>query len=574
MWLINIETLQMEEFFGDVIPEYAVLSHTWAEQEVSFDDWTKKGYAKILGTCSLASRINDLKYVWVDTACIDKRSSADLSEAINSMFRWYSDSQVCLVHLADVDPPEELVVASPQDVLTGTAEPTALSDGLRRQFRESRWFTRGWTLQELLAPRHLLFFAKDWTLLGNLQWLVQDVGVATGIPERFLLRELKLQRASIAQRMSWAAGRKTTRTEDMAYCLLGLFNINMPLLYGEGTKAFRRLQAEIIRESYDHSIFAWQGDMDRDAAGDAHYPILAPSVQCFRAHSRIIQAWDHNERGHYTLTNSGLRITLPVLKTVTPGLILAVLNCRWSTGSSKSRVCLALYSTTGDRYTRLASIPVKLASVAGVLPGTRKKMYVTSPDSLDMGDISNWAAFAMLRSPTVTDAPDHPPSAFLAFEGGPDQPPPRYLEPRLGWRRLLCPWTRPGLMELCAAGPATYAAILEFTDPETSKKVCVVIGSRHREGGGDNSSKDGESVEVDKPLWFTYMMERGPLPDETFEDIFKRGETDRTKPGQKPGAKAYSEIQFPAWGTKMQWVPAGCPMVIIRTDQIFAKARV
>ncbi|KPM39467.1 hypothetical protein AK830_g7098 [Neonectria ditissima] len=564
----------MEEFFGQAIPEYAVLSHTWAEQEVSFDDWqrpefaeTKKGYGKILGTCKFASKIDGLKHVWVDTACIDKRSSADLSEAINSMFRWYSGAQVCLVHLADVDAPEPPVAASPRDVLTGRAGPeaAALTDDVRRQFRESRWFTRGWTLQELLAPRYLLFLSKDWSLLGNLQWLVEDIGTATGIPER------------IAQRMSWAAGRETTRIKDMAYCLMGLFNISMPLLYGEGTRAFRRLQAEIIRESYDHSIFAWQGDGELDAAGDANYPILAPSPRCFREHSRVIQAWDHNERSHYTLTNSGLRITLPVLKTVTPGLILAVLNCRWSTRSSKDRVCLALYSTSGDRYTRLASIPVKLASAAGVLPGTRKKMYVTSPDSLDMGDISSWAAFAMLWSPTAMGAPEHhPPSTFLAFEGGPDQPPPRYLEPRLGWRRLLCPWTRPGLMELCAAGPATYAAILEFTDPQTSKKVCVVIGRRPREDGDLSTGRNGSGNDVDEPLWFTYMMKRGPLPDKTFEDVFKwagAGETDLAKPGQQPGAKPYAEIQFPAWGAKMQWVPAGCPMVIIRTDQIFAKAR-
>lgn len=578
MRLINVETLQMEEFFGDSIPEYGILSHTWAEQEVSFDDWqrldtaaSKKGYAKILGACKFVSQIDGLQYLWVDTACIDKRSSADLSEAINSMFRWYGGSQVCLVHLADVDAPAQRVAAGPRDVMTGSVEPAILCDELRQQFRESRWFTRGWTLQELLAPRHLLFLSRDWNLLGNLPWLVDDVDKATGIPTRFLLKELKLHTASIAQRMAWAAGRKTTRVEDMAYCLMGLFNINMPLLYGEGSRAFRRLQAEIIKDSYDHSIFAWQGDADQEALGDVNYPILAPSPQCFRWHSRIIQAWDHNERSHYTLTNSGLRITLPVLKTVTPGLILAVLNCRSSPVSSKNRICLVLYSTSGDRYTRLASIPVKLASVVGVLPKARQKMYITSPDSLDMGDMSNWAAFAMMWSPAATPMEGGAPSfAFLAFEGGPDQPPPRYLEPRLGWRRLLCPWTRPGLMELCAAGASTYAAVLEFTYPGTSKKLCVVIGSRPRDG---DDSNDGSN---DKPLWFTYMLERSPLPDETFDDVFKRagtGEMDLMKAGQKLGLKPYAEIQFPQWGTKMQWVPAGCPMIIIRTDQILANAR-
>ncbi|KAI5462202.1 heterokaryon incompatibility protein-domain-containing protein [Mariannaea sp. PMI_226] len=265
MRLINVETLQMEEFFGDAIPKYAILSHTWGEEEVSFDDWHQperaarmKGYAKIMGTCSFVSGITGLNYVWVDTACIDKRSSADLSEAINSMFHWYGSSQVCLVYLADVDAPDQ-------------------------------WFTRGWTLQELLAPRHVLFLSRDWRLLGNVPWLVDDICEVTGIPDRFLTKDLKLSMASVAQRMSWAAGRQTTRVEDMAYCLLGLFNINMPLLYGEGPKAFWRLQAEIIKESYDHSIFSWQRDTDpergitrRGAITHSPTAVSASHFQCSR----------------------------------------------------------------------------------------------------------------------------------------------------------------------------------------------------------------------------------------------------------------------------------------------------
>ncbi|KAH7155317.1 hypothetical protein B0J13DRAFT_545290 [Dactylonectria estremocensis] len=541
------------------------------------------------------------------------------------MFRWYAGSRVCLVHLADVDAParpveaaadrpRDDVMARPRGVAADGAEPaallaelqrqvrasrfsrprpvagasTALSEELRRHFRASRWFTRGWTLQELLAPRRVLFLSRDWQLLGNLPSLVDEVEAATGIPERFLLKDLGLQAASIAQRMAWAAGRETTRIEDMAYCLMGLFGISMPLLYGEGARAFRRLQAEIIKESYDHSIFAWQGGADpeaeasghaaalEEASGDLRYPILAPSPRCFRGHSRIIQAWDHTERSHYTLTNSGLRITLPVLRTVTPGLILAVLNCRSSSGSAKSRVGLVLYSTSGDRYTRLSGLPIKLASVAGVLPAARRKMYITSPDSLDMGDMSNWAAFAMLWSPGATPleaSTEAPASAFLAFEGGAHQPPPRYLEPKLGWRRLLCPWTRPGLMELCAAGPSTYAAVLEFTDPGTGKKLCVVIGCRPRDVE-DINDNDGASYDNQR-WWFACVLQRSPRPDETFDDVFKlaAGETDLMRLGLRPGSRPYAEIQFLQWGTKMQWVPAGCPLIIVRTDMILAKAR-
>ncbi|KAH6900096.1 hypothetical protein B0T10DRAFT_469618 [Thelonectria olida] len=482
------------------------------------------------------------------------------------MFRWYANSRVCLVHLADVDAPEIPIEASPMDMIRGTAGPATLSDELRRQFRESRWFTRGWTLQELLAPQHVLFLSKDWKLLGNVPWLVGDIATATGIPERFLMKELKLSISSIAQRMSWAAGRQTTRVEDMAYCLMGLFNINMPLLYGEGPKAFWRLQAEIIKESYDHSIFSWHmDDVDTEtaASGLASYPILAPSPQCFRSQSRIIQAWDHTERSHYALTNSGLRITLPVLKTVTPGLMLAVLNCRSSPMSSKKRIGLLLYSTNGHRYTRLASIPTRLVSMAGVLPAARQKMYVASPDSLDMGDISSWAAFAMLWTPTATPVGNEgPPSniAFLAFEGGPDQQVPKYLESRLSWRRLLCPWTRPGLMELCVVdnGSSAYAAILEFTDPKTSGKLCVMIGSRRRE--------DGDTA------WFTHILERRPFPNETFEEVLRwagEGEGEMAASQQKLAQKPYVEIQFPEWDTKMHWVPTGCPMIVIRPERIF-----
>ena len=170
--------------------------------------------------------------------CIDKTSSAELSEAINSMFSWYQNAAICYAYLSDVP--------KCADVLT-----------VDSMFSRSRWFTRGWTLQELIAPNNLTFFSMDWHPFGTKVELSSRVSSITGI-ERTFLSGKDLESASTAKRMSWAASRKTSRVEDIAYCLLGIFDINMPLIYGEGKKAFRRLQEEIMKSrSEDHSLFAW-----------------------------------------------------------------------------------------------------------------------------------------------------------------------------------------------------------------------------------------------------------------------------------------------------------------------------
>jgi len=251
MRLLNVHTKKLEEFFDSAIPKYAILSHRWGSNEVTFQDlnafdsqdWEAAavdsrgpGLLKIVYTCLQAEK-NYLEYVWVDTCCIDKTSSAELSEAINSMFAWYQNSEVCYAYLDDVH---------------------TLSDGNQDEFIASKWFTRGWTLQELLAPPKLMFFGIDWKCLGKRNLLSTLLSRITNIPESFVMGLSDLRNASIASRMSWAADRETTRVEDMAYSLLGIFNVNMPLLYGESNKAFTRLQEEIIRGSDDQSIFAWQ----------------------------------------------------------------------------------------------------------------------------------------------------------------------------------------------------------------------------------------------------------------------------------------------------------------------------
>jgi hypothetical protein len=188
---------------------------------------------------------NKLEWAWVDTCCIDKKSSAELSEAINSMYAWYAEAAACYAYLSDVQ----------------TSDDVQSEDSM---FRRSRWFTRGWTLQELIAPRFVDFFDTTWKFVGTKLTLSNLLHEITGV-SLDSLRTRGLRGISIAQKMSWAASRQTTRKEDIAYCLLGLFNVNMPLLYGEGGKAFLRLQQEIIKTSPDHTIFAWRRPDDTTA---------------------------------------------------------------------------------------------------------------------------------------------------------------------------------------------------------------------------------------------------------------------------------------------------------------------
>lgn len=214
------------------IPPYAILSHTWGadKDEVTFQDFrngtasTKAGYRKIKFCAEQAAR-DRLEYFWIDTVCIDKTNSTELQEAINSMFRWYENSVKCYVYLDDV------------------SSDSLAEDG--KSFQKSRWFTRGWTLQELIAPKCVEFFSKEGYVLGNKSSRVEELTEITGIPAK-ALEGKALSHFSVDERMTWTRGRETTREEDMAYSLLGIFDIQMPLIYGEGReKALRRLHKEI-----------------------------------------------------------------------------------------------------------------------------------------------------------------------------------------------------------------------------------------------------------------------------------------------------------------------------------------
>ncbi|KAJ8105930.1 hypothetical protein ONZ43_g7233 [Nemania bipapillata] len=226
---------------GTNIPPYAILSHTWGSEEVTYKDLEQRigqhkiGYEKIR-FCGEHARRDGLRHFWVDTCCIDKSSSAELTESINSMFRWYRNATKCYAYL--------------EDVLSPTIQDGDRHDNppWKRQFAQSRWFTRGWTLQELIAPKTIDFYSQEGTRLGDkesLEPLIRDI---TGIPAQ-ALRGGPLSHFTTSERRAWAEGRKTTVPEDKAYSMLGIFETHMPLIYGEGEeRALKRLQEEIVKD--------------------------------------------------------------------------------------------------------------------------------------------------------------------------------------------------------------------------------------------------------------------------------------------------------------------------------------
>ncbi|KAF2172100.1 hypothetical protein M409DRAFT_62911 [Zasmidium cellare ATCC 36951] len=277
MRLINTTTLELHTFYNRTIPRYATLSHCWAEDEVSLEDFNAGARDKAGIRSGLA---------WVDTCCIDKSSSAELSESINSMYVWYQKSVASYVFLEDVD-------------IEGA--------GWMQDFADARWFTRGWTLQEPLAPLSVRFFDKNLQFIDTREGLAKDISRITRIPETLLCGMWSEYRTtSVACRMSWASHWQTTREEDMAYCLLGLFDVNMPLLYGEGKKAFRRLQEHIISSSTDDSVFAWISSEASDEVihGDG---LLACAPKDF-AHSGNIVSLVSTARPPTTVTNKGVQV--------------------------------------------------------------------------------------------------------------------------------------------------------------------------------------------------------------------------------------------------------------------------
>ncbi|KAH9915047.1 heterokaryon incompatibility protein-domain-containing protein [Epithele typhae] len=227
MRLLHTQTGQLCSFDGPSIPPYAILSHVWSRpgdpghvSEQSYQDI-------IQASCAITNR-HGYEYLWIDTCCINKSSSAELSESINSMFTWYARSRLCYAYLADVDDNDR-------------------PDLPQSQFRRSRWFTRAWTLQELIAPSNVVFLSKNWNVIGSKSSLAHTIKDITNIDVDVLTGRRTLREVCVAQRMSWASRREASKVEDEAYSLLGIF----------GRNSFSRLQEAILKHIPDQSLFAW-----------------------------------------------------------------------------------------------------------------------------------------------------------------------------------------------------------------------------------------------------------------------------------------------------------------------------
>lgn len=266
-------------------------------------DRTKRGYQKLVKACEVAATYQ-VEHLWIDTCCIDKRSSAELSEAINSMFAWYENAKICIAYLEDVRIPS---------IHRHTSRQTLWD----QHISSSVWFTRSFTLQELVAPRLVDFYDRNWMRIADKRSDAYWLGKATGIDEDVLLKRRKLSECPIADRMSWAAKRTATRTEDISYSLLGIFDVNMALLYGEGDKAFRRLQEEIIRRTEDPTFLAWGQQRLGDDISLLHAPsrLLAASPKDFlREGSGAITSERAGPRGIFAITNIGLEMELELVR--------------------------------------------------------------------------------------------------------------------------------------------------------------------------------------------------------------------------------------------------------------------
>lgn len=323
MRLLHTRRWEFREFYDDDIPDYAILSHRWEEDELTYQDarsrsshwWQSevisltKGERKVLEARKQADS-DGYEWIWIDTCAIDKSSSAELGEAINSMFGWYERSKVCYAYLSDVCSLYE--------------------------FDFSQWFKRGWTLQELLTPKSIEFFgtrsdsASEWLYLGRKadEEILDKIVRTTGIPKYCLKYSSFIRSEPVAVRMSWASFRKTSRVEDLAYCLLGLFDVNMPLIYGEGRKAFCRLQEEIIKATDDESIFAHNGFGSTVCSMLADDPVNFSHARNIRRGMPKGMRQMNASSKPYTMTNKGLQMCLPYIEIEHPEPFrAAVLNC-------------------------------------------------------------------------------------------------------------------------------------------------------------------------------------------------------------------------------------------------------
>jgi hypothetical protein len=259
MRLLNVHSFKFEVYEHPNVPRYAAASHRWVEPtEATFSDVRKQrntdtlGYKKVEGFASfLRAHAPDIDWLWIDTCCVDQKSSQEVNEAVNSMFNWYKRAAVCIAYLADV-----------------RSSADTQSDDCMSEFQKSVWFTRGWTLQELLAPEIVIFLAQRWEVIGHKgdhgstkllfhpgPSLNRVIAQITGIREMVLIDYEHSTTLTFEDKLKWAVNRNTTKEEDMVYCLLGIFEVHMYLIYGERVQeAFSRLKDAIERKRLKRKV--------------------------------------------------------------------------------------------------------------------------------------------------------------------------------------------------------------------------------------------------------------------------------------------------------------------------------
>ncbi|KAI0775128.1 HET-domain-containing protein [Trametes elegans] len=357
---------------------YAILSHTWSpEGEQSYQDVLKIQEShdetwdddsalsdpalspKIRGACAIALA-DGYDLVWIDSCCIDKSSSAELSEAVNSMFDWYRLANICYAYLSDVNYDDD-----------------CLADD--SQFCASRWHTRGWTLQELIAPSILVFLSCEWRVFGTKSTLAEQLEKITAVDRDVLTGDATLDSVSVARRMSWAAGRRTTRAEDEAYSLMGIFGVRLPTIYGEGHRAFLRLQEEILKTIPDQSIFAWGPFLTRTDTLPGGWGLLARSPADYDWSRDISPVSDEDfafrlnlsDRTvlpslHYAFTPYGIRTRLYAANALTLAPAYAFIGCparpRYITEDARPSYDLCAVLRCQDRNGRLLALPLCVSS--------------------------------------------------------------------------------------------------------------------------------------------------------------------------------------------------------------------
>ena len=337
------------------------------------------------------------------------------------------------------------------------------------EFTKSRWFTRGWTLQELLAPSNLFFYSKEWSMVGEKTALSGVISQVTSISEGILTGARSVRSASVARRMSWAARRNTTRREDAAYCLMGLFGVNMPMLYGEGEKAFMRLQEEIMKLSDDQSLFAWVG---REASADSFHGLLAMSPRSFAHSNAMLPYEDWEPRPPYGMTSRGLCIDLPIRRE--GDLYVATLDCPVPPDYEQSNF-LTVYLKKLSRGDSQQYARVNVGKLAKVrVRGTHETIFVRQDfEGMAEGEgIYPEEVLQLRRGPNTSDyhlidiilPPNQGRCRFRAMRsshGAPNEWLHRNLPKTLKHRR----------------GEAQLSAALLFSRCDNDERIVVLIGS-------------------------------------------------------------------------------------------------